>query len=112
MFPEIELPWWNRSWHTLCDKWASLGYDKLTQDEKVWLNVRSLIDETENGGVIAYYYNNAADTLPDLIIALNRLNASRVLSQVNLASALFPGGVPDDIDARNKIIASWPEDGP
>ena len=91
--PEIESPWWYRSWHALCGKWASLGYASLTEDEKVWLNVRSLIDETQNAGVVAYYYNDAADTLPDLIIALHRLNASRVLSQVNLASALFPGGV-------------------
>jgi hypothetical protein len=29
------------------------GYEALTSEEKVWINVRTIIDSTENGGLIS-----------------------------------------------------------
>jgi hypothetical protein len=58
-------------WHALCDKRYGVGgYAALTEDERVWVNIRSLIDSTNGGGIISFFYNSGADTLPDCLKAL------------------------------------------
>ena len=106
----MDDPWWMPGWHALCDKYGGQGYDALSAEEKVWLNVRQLIDETENGGLVAFFYNSGADTLPDCLAALDTLGARKVKSQVERVIALFPGGVPKTLDERNEVIDSWEEE--
>ncbi len=96
-----------QTWHALCDKLGQAGYDSLSPEEKAWVNLRGLIDSIENGGLISYFYNSYADHLPDCLVALRRLEASRVAAEVSRVCALFPGGVASDIDARNDVITSW-----
>jgi hypothetical protein len=66
-----------------------------------------LIDATENGGAISYFYNSGADTLDECLEDLRMLKADSVRAQVERVAALFPGGVPVGIDARNAVIDSW-----
>jgi hypothetical protein len=47
---------WKDSWENLVTKCENEGYEKLTSDERVWYNIRSLIDAVDNGGVISFYY--------------------------------------------------------
>lgn len=74
------------------------------------MNVRGLIDSTQNGGLISYYYNSGADTLPDCLEALDSLGACDIRSQVERVNALFGDSVPRSLDGRNKIIDAWPDD--
>lgn len=99
--------WWMRGWEALCDKYAARGYDSLSPDERLWINIRGLIDATENGGLISFFYNSGADTFPDCLAALDQLAASDVKAQVTRVTALFPEGVPETIEGRNEVINSW-----
>ncbi len=106
----MDEPWWQSDWEALCDKYGEQGYDALSSPEKVWVNVRQLIDETENGGLIAYFYNPGADTLADCLVALDTLGAKEVKREVERVVALFPGGVSEDIDERNEVIETWDDE--
>lgn len=101
----------SQEWYALCEKWQTSGYDSLSGRERVWLNVRALIDATNDGGLISYFYNSGADTLPDCSAALIRLGASSVATQLRRISDLFPKEALDSIDGRNAVIDSWPDDG-
>jgi hypothetical protein len=65
-------------WEALCTRCEESGYTALSNDERVWFNIRSLIDSTENGGLISYFCNSGADTLSDCRAALHRLGAQAV----------------------------------
>lgn len=106
----MQPPFWDSQWQALCDKWDREGYESLTPDEKTWLNIRSLIDSTNNGGLVSYFYNSGADTLNDCLEALTALEAEDVRGLVERLASLFPGNVPTSIDERNAIISSWDGD--
>jgi hypothetical protein len=97
-------------WQFLCERWVRLGYECLTEDERVWFNLRTLIDAVENGGLISYFYNSGADTIGDCRIALRRLDAMDVFARVDAVAALFGSDVPAKVDERNRILDSWPDD--
>jgi hypothetical protein len=98
------------SWHALCARWDQSGYAALSEDERVWFNLRSLIDSVENGGLISYFYNSGADTFEDCRMALRRLNALKILTHVDNVAGLFGADVPRTVDERNAVIDSWPHD--
>jgi hypothetical protein len=96
------------AWTNLCDSYARNGYDALSNEYRLWLNVRSLIDSAENGALISYYFNSGADHLADCMTALRALGATSALEAIEDMNRRFPDGlVPTDIDARNAIISSW-----
>jgi len=101
----------DKGWEMLCDKLASSGYSALSERERVWFNIRALIDAVEGGGIISYFYNSGANTLGDCTAALERLGASDVKRQIDRVSALFPGSVPTSVADRNVIVDSWDEAG-
>jgi len=100
----------HRGWKALCDRRKSLGYSSLSDGERVWLNVRWLIDSVENGGLISYFYNSAADMFADCQGALLELSAHDVLLRVKSVAALFGAQVPATVVARNEVIDAWPDD--
>lgn len=83
------------------------AYSRLTPAEQVWIDIRSLIDFTANGGLISYFYNSGANRLNECLIALDLLGADVVRVQVERVIALFPGGVSLTVDGRNEVINSW-----
>lgn len=104
--------------HEFQDRWEQIvqcalggGYQALSNEEKIWFNAQSLIQAIDNGGLISYYYNSAADTLGDCMHALEVLGAEGMLSLITKVNTLFTNGVPVDVCARNEIINSWPDDG-
>lgn len=100
------------AWHALCEKWTHSGYQSLSKTEKLWLNTRALIDAINDGGIISYYYNSGADSLEDCMGALRELESDEVLAVLQETNGLFPDGrVPTDVDGRNAVIGSWPDDG-
>lgn len=99
-----------KAWESLCDKWSNHGYASLSEPEKVWFNIRSLIDMTNNGGLISYYYNRGADNLDDCQVALRGFGANEILSALEQLNTMFPSGVPKERAERNAIISSLPDD--
>jgi hypothetical protein len=98
-------------WKSLIDKFDAEGYDKLTSDERIWFNVRSLIDEVDNGGLISFYYNYGADYLQETIEDLRKLESKEVVALIEKINKLFPNSMPPrDIDERNDIISSWDDE--
>jgi hypothetical protein len=99
------------AWLELCERHSRVGYGALSSDERVWLNIRGLIDSIENGGAISYFYNSYANDWDDCLLSLNRLGADQVSAQIERVCTLFPSTVPADQEHRNRIIDSWPEVG-
>lgn len=99
------------NWENLVDKCENEGYDKLTSDERIWYNIRSLIDAVDNGGVISFYYNYGADYLHETLEDLKKIEAQEVIGLIEQVNGLFPNSIPPrDIDERNSIINSWDEE--
>lgn len=96
------------NWEKLIDKWVKRGYETLLPSERIWFNVRSLIDSVDNGGLISYYYNSGADYLEETVEDLYKLKAYEVINIINQVNELFQDDKPPiDIDRRNNIISSW-----
>ncbi|NOU73521.1 DUF4375 domain-containing protein [Paenibacillus sp. LMG 31458] len=99
---------WKEHWQKLFEKLEKESYDKLTPDERIWYNVRGVIDSISDGGIISFYYNSGADTMEDTVEDLYKINASQVVDQLETVNSLFPNGkTPQNIDERNEIINSW-----
>lgn len=100
-----------KEWELTINKWSKIGFEALSETEKTWLSLRSLIDSYDNGGLISYYYNSGADDLNYCIKALKKFSESDILSAIERINDLFPNSkVPSDIDDRNDVIDSWPDD--
>jgi hypothetical protein len=95
-------------WQYLVNK-ASADYNSLTQDERVWLNGQSLLDQVDNGGLISHYYNSGADYNQETIEDLQWLGFSKLVGLLIRINRLFPSGQPSkDILERNEVIDAWP----
>jgi len=98
-------------WELVCEEEATNGFDALPIPKQTWVTTRVLIDMTNNGGLVSYYYNSGADQVHDCLKGLNRLGASEVAACVSDANPIFPSEIDiTDFEARNHVINSW-EDG-
>ena len=64
-----------RAWDRLLDRIDRDGYESLNAREAAWVSVRSLIDRTQGGGLISYFYGTAADHLEECRAALRWIKA-------------------------------------
>ena len=96
-----------RDWAAICEVWKDAGYEALSAEERVFFNIRVLIDSIENGGAISYFYNSGADHVEDCMEALDQLKAGEFKSQFQRVLELFPPEAVQDFDARNRVINSW-----
>ena len=86
------------------------GYARLSDDEKLWVNVRALIDLTNDRGIAAYFQSAHADRLEDCMAALEELDAGPIREHLAQVAALFEGPVPGDAAARTAIVQGWNEE--
>lgn len=100
---------WER-WQELSERLKIDGYDALDDRERVWISVRGFVDQMENGGITAYFYNPWTGVLDDLLAALALLDANEVQYQVARVARLFEGGVPTDVDERNEAMERWADE--
>jgi len=99
---------WEQRWNQLFEKYDEKGYLSFSSDERIWFNIRGLIDAIENGGLISFYYNFGADHLDETLEDLKKINANEVINMLEKVNELFQNGTPPkDIDNRNEIIDSW-----
>lgn len=92
------------------EKIVNLGfsyYNKLTRDQRVWLNIEPLT----TGGLWDHYMNHGADRNFDTIEDLEYLNFYSVANQLReFNQTYFPNGVPEGPDARQEEFDKFPED--
>jgi len=99
------------------DKWSIVAekgieqYNVLTSSERIWYNIRGIIDSTNNGGLISYYYNPGAENVYDAIEDLENLgldNIALIIKKYN--QILFDGKiVSKDLNERNNFVNSLSE---
>jgi hypothetical protein len=97
-------------WCKVVDK-AMKNYQSLSRIERVWYNSRAVIDATNNGGLISYYYNSGAENVYDAIEDIELLGKDRIVEIIKeFNKTLFLElKVPTDIYERNKFIENLTE---
>lgn len=100
------------NWQEVRHKCSEEGYESLSEPEQVWCGVRALIDATNDGGLVSYFYNNWADEYDDTTYALGVLEAFEALDLLESYAAFFGEEVPSDINERNDIVNSWVDGSP
>lgn len=87
------------------DRYSKLGYDKLTQPEKVFICVWGLDGEVNNGGFDQYYFNSSGDHALDVVASLKAIDARRTANLLRQANALFgKAGPPPNCFARQRQL--------
>ncbi len=102
----------------LMDKWRSVvdrafkDYSSLSDVEKLWYNIRILIDGTNNGGLISYYYNNGGEYVYEAIKYLDILEMYQIQDIIKYYNQIIFGEieVPKDLEERNEYISNLTEE--
>src|SRR5262245_20091887 len=90
------------------DRYGKLGYDKLSQPEKVFVCVWGLEGEVNNGGFDQYYFNSSGDHAIDAVESLEAIGAKHTAGLVRQANSLFgESGPSPDRFARQKQLDSF-----
>ena len=98
-------------WDVVCAKLARPdGYERLSGEEKAWVNVRALIDATNDHGIAGYFRAAHADRLDECLAALEELEANEAREQLARVSLLFGEPYPREAAARIAIIDAWDEE--
>lgn len=115
------LTWWNADDHLkntdlghFHDEWVKVvdkgfcDYSSLTDLERAWFNIQSLISLVSNGGLISYYYNSGAnylfETIDDLSCFGNE-EIAKLLMKIN--SFFLKCDISNEFKKRNEIISNW-----
>lgn len=73
---------------------AAVGYEQLSEAERVIFCIDGLEREVNNGGFLQFFENSAGDHAMDTIEGLRTLGAPRIAALVAEAVSVFPGGRP------------------
>ncbi|HEX3313631.1 MAG TPA: DMP19 family protein [Gemmataceae bacterium] len=87
------------------DRYFKVGYDKLSQPQKVFVCVWELEGEVNNGGFDQYYFNSSGDHALDATASLETIDAKHTANLVRQVNALFGEAGPSaDRFARQKQL--------
>jgi hypothetical protein len=90
-------------------RFANVGYDKLSDPERVFVAIWSLEAEVNNGGFDQYFFNSAGDLAEHTPAALEAIGASHTAEIVRQANRLFGRGGPSpERNKRQKQLESLP----
>lgn len=107
----MDLLIWQERWNTLTGQVEREGLYSLNQDERLWYNVRSLIDTAEDGGLLSFYLTEHADRMDELMRDLKRLEAQPALDILEEINTQFHEGFPPQtLEEREQAIEAWDED--
>lgn len=71
-----------------------LGYEKLSWPEKVFVCIKDIDGEVNNGGFDQYYFNSSGDHAIDAVASLEAIEATHTANLVRKTNALFGEGGP------------------
>jgi hypothetical protein len=87
---------------------ATIGFDALTEPERVVFCLDKLEQEINNGGFEQYFHNSSGDIAAVTPSALRAMGASQVATIVEKALELFPNSQPPiDQSQRQLQMESW-----
>ena len=92
----------------IIDRWATEGFSGLTQREQVFLLVWGYGGEVNNGGHRQFFFNTLGEYADETVHALTVLGCQDFASLLKRCIAVFPHGVPRDLDERNAIVENFP----
>ena len=88
------------------------GYYALSMAERVWFNIQLLIAATDNGGMISFFYTHEAEHYLETIDDLAELKQKKIIKLLKkIGKIVYKNNVPRDIEKRNEILNSFPDDG-
>jgi hypothetical protein len=91
-------------------RYEKVGFEKMTEPEKVIFSVWQFHCEVNNGGFHQFFINPAGDFAAAALIGLIRMGAHHAATLLGRAMAVFPGdNPPKEQDARIKILCALPE---
>ena len=106
----VELPFQHPAKQKIDEIYYSLevhdleDYGKLsTRDQHVW-NVFWFEAQVMNGGIDAYIRGDYGRFAPDCLAALHEIGATQTYNYLKGACDLFPEGVPQNQEARRKLL--------
>lgn len=76
------------------DRYNKVGYDNLSQQEKLFVCVWGLEGEVNNGGFDQYYFNSSGDHSLDVEASLKAIGANHTADLVRQGNALFGAAGP------------------
>ena len=88
------------------DRLSKLGYESMTQPERVFLCVWELEAEVNNGGFDQYYFNSAGDNAVDAVQSLAAIGAMKTAEVVKSVNSLFgaDGPSPDRHKRQEQLL--------
>ena len=86
------------------------GYGRLSDDEKLWVNIRTLIDTTTERGIAGYFRGPQADHFADLLAALDEMDAPDAREQLLRVATMFGDPFPVENAARIATTDGWNEE--
>ena len=101
-------------WRELIDKAYGTpdGFDRLSDDEKHYFAVQSLIGEVYNGGFDQYFHNSSGDTYRFAELGLIRMGATHSIALLRSAKSRLFGKamVPREQEERWSILRNLDSD--
>lgn len=108
---KLEYEDWEKRWKELYEKLEEDGYKKLTPDERLWFNSRSVIDAINSGGIGSYYVNRWFENMDDTLEDLEKIKGHNVIHMLKQVNELLPNGaLLKGADELCEIIADLGEE--
>jgi len=108
----MEYEVWENSWMELFEKVMMGEYETLSEDERIWYNIRSLIDSVDDGGIMSYFNSPNGDYLEETLEDLDKIGCDNVIEMLMSICGLFPEDKPSkDVEKRNEVIDTWDMEG-
>src|SRR5262245_32875 len=87
------------------EKAVRVGFDRLTDVERIVVLVSWFDFEVVCGGFSQFYYNSAGDRAAETVSALEAVGALKAAAALRTANARFPGGRPSQ--DREERYVGW-----
>lgn len=92
-------------------KFDRVGFNNLTEPEKVFYCIYWLEGEVNNGGFNQYFFNSSGDFAQDTVTALREIGADFTADLLLQSFTVFPGNIPiRDRYKRQKVLLKIGED--
>lgn len=94
-----------------CDRHRDVGFESLSEIDRILVVVWALEADVNNGGFHQYYFNSSGDTAQYAPTALRAVGAPIMGGIVENANSLFgPGGPPTSRDKRQQALFALTEE--
>jgi hypothetical protein len=100
-------PFWD-AWKLLCEKCSKAGIQSLTDKEREFYVMNSLVGSVERGGFQTYFDTHAKIEIDAAKKAFERNGHKQVTEAINRSERiLFPSGIPEDFGEQQLAFPSY-----